>query len=79
MVHVLLKPEKKALVAQFSHIHLFATPWTIAHQRPLSMLFSRQGYWSGLPFPSPDNLPNPGVEPRSPAVRLKPSLENFEH
>ena len=79
LVHIVLKPEKKVLVAHFSHVQLFATPWTIAHQGPLSMLFSRQGYWSGLPFPSPDNLPNQGVEPRSPAVQLKPSLENFEH
>ena len=44
-----------------------ATPWTIAHQAPLSMGFSRQEYWSGLPFPSPEDLPEPGTEPRSPA------------
>ena len=44
------------------------TPWTIAHQPPLSMEFSRQEYWSGLPFPSAGNLPNPGIEPRSPAL-----------
>ena len=49
-----------------SRVQLFATPWTVAHQAPLSMGFSRQGYWSGLPFPSPGNLPHPGVEPRSP-------------
>ena len=41
------------------------TPWTVAHQTPLSMEFSRQEYWSGLPFPSPGNLPNSGIEPRS--------------
>ena len=46
-----------------------ATPWTIAHQAPLSMGFSRQEYWSGLPFPSPGDLPNPGIEPRSPALQ----------
>ena len=40
-----------------------ATPWTVAHQVPLSMEFSRQEYWSGLPFPSPEDLPNPGIEP----------------
>ena len=45
-----------------------ATPWTVAHQAPLSMEFSRQEYWSGL-FPSPGDLPNPGVEPRSPALQ----------
>ena len=44
------------------------TPWTAAHQVPLSMEFSRQEYWSGLPFPSPEDLPNPGIEPRSPAL-----------
>ena len=52
-----------------SRVRLFATPWTIAHQAPLSMEFSRQEYWSGLPFPSPGYLPNPGIEPRSPALQ----------
>ena len=47
----------------------FATPWTAAHQAPLSMGFSRQGYWSGLSFPSPGDLPDPGIEPRSPALQ----------
>ena len=42
-----------------------ATPWTVAGQASLSMGFSRQEYWSGLPFPSPGDLPNPGIEPRS--------------
>ena len=46
-----------------------ATPWTVAHQVPLSMIFSRQEYWSGLPFPSPGDLPNPGIKPRSPALQ----------
>ena len=45
-----------------------ATPWTIACQAPLSMGFSRQEYWSGLPFPSPGDLPDPGIEPGSPAL-----------
>ena len=45
------------------------TPWTVACQAPPSMGFSRQEYWSGLPFPSPGDLPNPGVEPRSPALQ----------
>ena len=44
------------------------TPWTVGHQAPLSMGFSRQEYWSGLPFPTPGDLPNPGIEPRSPAL-----------
>ena len=47
------------------HVQLFETPWTIACQAPLSMEFSRQEYWSGLPFPSPGDLPNPGIEPKS--------------
>ena len=46
-----------------------ATPWTVARQAPLSMGFSKQEYWSGLPFPSPGDLPNPGIEPRSPALQ----------
>ena len=46
-----------------------ATPWTVACQAHLSMGFSRQEYWSGLPFPSPWDLPNPGIEPRSPALK----------
>ena len=55
-----------------SRVQLFATPWTVAYQAPLSMRFSRQGYWSGLPFPSPEDLPNPGIEPGSPAVQADP-------
>ena len=46
----------------------FAIPWTVAHQVPLSMEFSRQEYWNGLPFPSPGDLPNPGTERGSPAL-----------
>ena len=45
-----------------SRVQLFATPWTVAYQSPQSMEFSRQGYWSRLPFPSPGDLPNPGIE-----------------
>ena len=51
-----------------SRVRLFATPWTVAHQALLSMGFSRQEYWSGLPFPSPGDLPDPGMEPRSPGL-----------
>ena len=51
-----------------SRVRLFVTPWTVAYQAPLSRGFSRQEYWSGLPFPSPGDLPNPGIEPRSPAL-----------
>ena len=49
----------------FSLVWLFVTPWTIAHQAPLSMGFPRQEYWSGLPFPSPGDLPDPGIKPGS--------------
>ena len=55
------------MLSHFSHVRLFATLWTVACQAPLSMEFSRQEYWSGLPFPSPEELPNPGIEPWSPA------------
>ena len=46
-----------------SHVRLFVIPWTVAYQAPQSMEFSRQEYWSGLPFPSSGDLPNPGIEP----------------
>ena len=45
------------------------TPWTVAYQAPPSMGFSRQEHWSGVPFPSPGDLPDPGIEPRSPALQ----------
>ena len=53
------------MLSCFSCVQLFVTLWTVAHQALLSMGFSRQEYWSGLPFPSPGNLPHPGVEPAS--------------
>ena len=59
-------------VKSFSHVQLFATPWTVAYQAyqaPLSMEFSRQEYWSGVSFPSPEDLPNPGIESGSPALQ----------
>ena len=56
-------------VKSLSCVQLFATPWTVAYQAPLSMGFSRQEYWSGLPFPSPGDLPNPGMEPESPSLQ----------
>ena len=52
-----------------SRVRLFATPWTVAHQALPSMGFSRQEYWSGLPFPSPGDLPDPGIKPRSPTLQ----------
>ena len=72
-----------------SHVWLFATPWTVAYQVPPSMGFSRQEYWSGLPFPSPGDLTDPGIKPGSPAFQAdaltseppgKPSKESkFAH
>jgi len=55
-------------VKSFSHVRLFDTPWTVAYQASQSMGFSRQEYWSGLLFPSPGDLPDPGIKPGSPAL-----------
>ena len=60
--------ERKKKVKLLSHLRLSATPWTVAYQGPLSMGVSRQEYWSGVPFPSPRDLPNPGIEPMPSAV-----------
>ena len=56
----------------FSHVRPFGTPWTVVHQAPLSTGFSRQEYWSGLPFPSPRDLSDPGIKPAS---FLSPALQ----
>ena len=68
-------------VKSLSCVRRFATPWTVAYQAPQSMEFSRQEYWSGLPFPSPEDRPNPGIEPRSPALQADalPSADNKCH
>ena len=58
----------KVKVKSLSCVRLFATPWTVAYQAPPLMGFSRQEYWSGLPFPSPGDLPDPGIEPGSPTL-----------
>ena len=65
------KPLSKTIssVQLLSRVQLFATPWTVACQAPLSMGFSRQQSWSELPFPSPGDLPNPGLEPSPPALQ----------
>ena len=60
-------PPRVWCVQSLSRAQLFATPWIIALQAPLSMEFSRKDYWSGLPFPSPGDLPDPGIEHASPA------------
>ena len=59
----------KVKVKLLSHVQLFATPWTVAYQAFRSMGFSRQEYCSGLTFPSPGDLPNPGIEPGSPSLQ----------
>ena len=74
---VILEPKKiksvtlsivsPSICHELSHVQLFATPWTMAHQAPLSMRFSRQEYWNGLPFPPSGDRPNPGIERESPA------------
>ena len=56
------------VVKTLSRVQLFVTPSTVAHQAPPSMGFSRHDYWSRLPFPSPGDLPNPGIKPGSPAL-----------
>ena len=62
----------------FSHVQLFTTLWTVAHQAPLSMGFPKQEYWSGLPFPSPGDLPDPGIEPRFPALQADSLLSELQ-
>ena len=58
------------MLSHFSRVQLLATPWTIASQASLSMGFSRQEYWSGLPCPPPGDLSNPGIKPRSPTLQV---------
>ena len=55
-------------VLSLSRVQLLVTPWTVAHKAPLFMEFSRQEYWSGWPSPPPGDVPNPGIEPTSPAL-----------
>ena len=62
------KNKVRSSMRVLSHVQLFAIPQTVARQIPLSMEFSRQEYWSGLTFPTPGDLPNPGIEPTSPAL-----------
>ena len=57
------------VVELLSRVQRFSTPWTVARQAPLSMGFSREEYWSGLPFPSLEDLPDPGIKPVSPALQ----------
>ena len=63
-------PAWNVKVKSINRVQLFVTPWTVAHQVSPSMKFSRQEYWSGLPFPSPEDLPDPGIEARCPASQV---------
>ena len=65
-------PRLCAMLSCFSHIQLFGTPWNVAHSAPLSMGFCRQAYWSGLLFPSPGDIPDPGMKPKSSASPALP-------
>ena len=66
-LHIYMK--KWSEVKSLSRVRLFATPWTVAHQAPLSIEFFRQEYWSGLPFLPPGDIPDPGIEPGSPSLQ----------
>ena len=60
--------QRSCVLSHFSHVQLFVTPWTVAHQVPLSMGYPRQEYWSGLLFPMPEDLTNPGIQSASLAL-----------
>ena len=70
---------EKVKVKSLSRVQLFVTPWTVAYQAPPSMGFSRQEYCSGLPFPSPGDLPNPGIEPRFSVLQAGATREAQEY
>ena len=65
-----------SVLSCFSRVLPFVTPWTLVHQAPLSMGFSRQEYWSGLPFPSPGDRPHPRIKPGSPALQAESWLSS---
>ena len=69
MTFIWISVNLKVKVKSLRRVQLFATPWTVACQAPPSMGLSRQEYWSGLPFPSPRDLPNVEIQPRSPALQ----------
>ena len=67
----------KVKVKSLSRVRLFVTPWTVAYQAPQFMEFSRHEYWSGLPFPSPVDLPDPGIKPGSPTLQADTLLSEL--
>ena len=73
MVHRYNTILRRVVLSRLSHIQLFATPWTVAHQLLCPWGFSRQEYWSALPCPPPGDVPNPGIKPRSPALQAHSS------
>ena len=68
LTEVIFSFHKFMILIVLIHVQLFVTLWTVAHQAPLSTGFSRQEYWSGLPFPPPGDLPDPGIKAVSPAL-----------
>ena len=66
--HLLRKSDVGCMLSLLSHVQLFATPWNVVHQLPLSMGFSKQEYWSELACPSPGDIPNPGIKHTSPTA-----------
>ena len=73
-----LSPLLRVLSQLLSHVRLFAVPWTVARQLPLSVEYCRHEYWSGLPFPSPGDLHDPGIKPGSPALQADSLLSEPE-
>ena len=71
-------PGSSSQAQSLSRVRLFATPWTVANQAPLSVGLLRQEYWSRLPFPPPGDLPNPGIEPGSPALKADSLPLNYQ-
>ena len=69
LIFLMRGERQKRKMESLRRVRLFVTLWTVARQAPLSMRFSKQGCWSGVPFPSPGDLPNPGIEPRPPTLQ----------
>jgi len=68
LINSIMKVKEKVKVKSLSSVQLFEIPWTVAYHALPFMGFSRQEYWSGLPFPSPEDLPDPGIKPGSPTL-----------
>ena len=77
-IHRVFSIVRACMLSRFSHVRLFATPWTVARLAPLSLGFSRQEYWSGLPCCPPEDLPDPGTEPASLSSQADFLLLNYQ-